>query len=61
MITSGPSPLMSVRETAEHLRLSVPTLYRLIRRGEIPAVRVGGQLRVDRDELDNYIYGEEQP
>ncbi len=39
--------------------VSRSTAYRLIERGELPAVRVGGQLRVDRDELREYIYGEE--
>ncbi len=34
-------------------------MYRLIRSGQVPAVRVGGQLRVDRDELREYIYREE--
>lgn len=56
-----PSPqLLSAREAAAQLRVTVDTLYRLIRSGEVPAVRVGGQIRIDRDELRQYIYGEEQ-
>jgi excisionase family DNA binding protein len=48
--------LLSVQEAAAHLRISKATAYRLIAAGEVPAVRVGGQLRVDRDELREYLY-----
>ncbi len=51
--------LLSVREAAQMMGVSRGSAYRLIERGELPAVRVGGQLRVDRDELWEYIYGEE--
>jgi excisionase family DNA binding protein len=61
MTTVETPTLLSVRDVAAHLRVSRATAYRLIHAGELPAVRVGGQLRVDRDELNNYIYGEEQP
>lgn len=33
------------------LDVSRATVYRLIRKGEIPVVRVGGRLRVPVDEL----------
>ena len=51
--------MLSVDEAASILRVSRATAYRLIGSGELPAVRVGGQLRVDRGELDQYVYGEE--
>lgn len=50
--------MLSVAEAARILRVSRATAYRLIGSGELPAVRVGGSLRVDRGELDGYIYGE---
>ncbi len=53
------TPLLSVCEAAQLMGVSRGTAYRLIERGELPAVRVGGQLRVDRDELREYIYGGE--
>lgn len=50
-------PLLTVEETAERLRVSERTVRRLIGRAELPALRVGGQLRVDSGELDAWLYG----
>ena len=47
--------LLSIGETADALRVSKPTVYRLIERRELPAVRVGGQLRVDLAALQDYL------
>ncbi len=52
--------LLSVQEAAAHLRISKATTYRLIAAGELPAVRVGGQLRVDPDELRDYLYADRE-
>lgn len=42
--------LLTAAEVADQLRVSTMTIYRLIRRGELPAVRVGRNYRVrDRD------------
>jgi excisionase family DNA binding protein len=56
-------PLLSVRQVAEWLGVSEKQVYRLIYRGEIPAVRLGGRgsaLRVDPDELEAWLYGQPQ-
>ena len=42
-----PEPLLSVQQTAEKLNLSTRTVYRLIEDGELPALKVGGSVRVD--------------
>jgi putative molybdopterin biosynthesis protein len=47
--------LLSVAETAQLLRVSRATAYRLIDRGDLPAHRVGGSLRIDRDELREWL------
>lgn len=47
--------LLTVAEVAEMLRVSTMTVYRLIRTGELPAVRVGRNYRVRRAELDSYL------
>lgn len=49
--TTRASGWLSVNRTAELLDVSRATVYRLIRRGEIPVVRIGGRLRVPIDEL----------
>ncbi len=43
--------LLTAAEVADQLRISTMTVYRLIRRGELPAVRVGRNYRVRESEL----------
>ena len=47
--------LMSPLEVAKHIGLSRDTVYTLIRRGEIPSVRLGGSIRVPADQLRETI------
>ena len=47
--------LLTAGEVAETLRVSTMTIYRLIRRGELPAVRVGRNYRVRVSDLDRYL------
>jgi excisionase family DNA binding protein len=47
--------LLTAAEVAEQLRVSTMTIYRLIRRGELPAVRVGRNYRVREADLDAYL------
>jgi excisionase family DNA binding protein len=45
---------LTVEETGHRLAVSVRTVRRLIRAG-LPAHRVGGQVRIDVDELEEWI------
>jgi excisionase family DNA binding protein len=47
--------LLTLRELAEYLRVSMRTAYQLASDGEIPAVKVGGQWRIPRAELDQRL------
>jgi excisionase family DNA binding protein len=47
--------LLTAHEVADQLRVSTMTIYRLIRRGELPAVRVGRNYRVRESELETYL------
>ena len=51
--------MLTPAEVAVELRVSAPTVYRVISRGELKAVRVGGQLRVDRDDLERFLQASE--
>ena len=53
----GPN-LMTVKETAEYLRIPLPTVYYLVQRGQLPAVQIGGRWRVKKDSLDRDILHE---
>lgn len=46
---------MTVKETAEYLRIPLPTVYYLVQRGQLPAIQIGGRWRVKRDALDRDI------
>lgn len=43
---------ISVRECSSYLGLHGKSVYRLIDKGEIPASRVGGSVRVDLKKLE---------
>lgn len=47
--------LLTVKETAEYLRIPVPTVYYLVQRGQLPAVQIGGRWRVKKDALDRDV------
>lgn len=47
--------LLTAAEVADQLRVSTMTVYRLIRSGELPAVRVGRNYRVAAEALDEYL------
>ena len=47
--------LLTVKETAEYLRIPLPTVYYLIQRGKIPAIQIGGRWRIKKSTLDRDI------
>jgi excisionase family DNA binding protein len=47
--------LMTVKEVAEYLKVNKRTIYRLLRRGAIPAAQIGHQWRFDRETVDDWI------
>ena len=49
--------LLTVAEVAERLRVSTMTVYRLIQREELPALRIGRSYRIDQDDLQSYLSG----
>lgn len=42
---------MNVQEVAEVLRVHVSTVYELVTSGALPARKLGGTIRIDRDQL----------
>ncbi|MEA3489004.1 MAG: helix-turn-helix domain-containing protein [Candidatus Omnitrophota bacterium] len=47
--------IMTAKEAAKYLGLHLVTVYRLIKSGELPCFRVGGQWRFKKDLLDEWI------
>ncbi len=46
---------MTTDDVLGYLRINARTVYRLIKNGEIPAVRIGRQWRVRRRDLDSWL------
>jgi excisionase family DNA binding protein len=46
---------LTVTEVARMLRLSRSTTYALVRRGQLPAIRVGDSIRVPVAALEEYL------
>jgi excisionase family DNA binding protein len=46
---------IGVREVADYLGISKRTAYSLVARGDIPSVRVGGQHRIPRSQLERHL------
>jgi len=56
MVESVAAPqVLTVREAAEHLRLARNSVYAAIRRGDLPAVRIGKRLLIPRPALDRLL------
>jgi len=47
--------LMTVKEVAEYLRLDEHTVYRMARKGEIPAYKVAEQWRFKKGLLEKWL------
>ena len=46
---------LRVKEAAENLKIGASKTYQLIASGELPAVRIGGSVRVPVDELKAWV------
>jgi len=46
---------LTTEEVLSYLKITPRTIYRLIRTGELPAVRIGRQWRFRRADLDRWV------
>lgn len=47
--------IMTPKEAAKYLGFHLVTIYRLLKKSEIPATKIGGQWRFKKDILDNWL------
>jgi excisionase family DNA binding protein len=52
---AAPSRIMTVAETAQYLQVHRSTLYKLLRRHQIPAFKIGADYRFDRDAIEKWM------
>ena len=50
-----PRRIMTAPEVAEYLRIHLSTLYKLVRKHQIPAFKMGTEIRFDRDVIEKWI------
>jgi len=53
--------ILTLIQAAEMLQISERTLQRIVKKGEVPGIQVGGQWRFDRDQLLELVRGEWSP
>jgi excisionase family DNA binding protein len=51
----APGGLQTVSEVAATMRVSNMTVYRLIKNGELPAMRVGKNYRIRETDVERYL------
>ena len=51
----GRPGFLTVAEVAKLMRVSTMTVYRLIKSGDLAAVRVGKSYRIREDDVDRYL------
>ncbi len=51
---AGPVKVMTVRELSAYLRVHPSTVYRLVRRNQIPAFHIGSDWRFNIEAIDRW-------
>ena len=54
-MTDKEGKLMTVKEMAKYLRLDQHTVYRMARKGEIPAFKITGQWRFKKELIEKWL------
>jgi len=49
------TPMMSTQEISHYLGVHEMTVYRWLKKGILPGVKVGGRWRSKKDVLDNFL------
>ena len=51
----GFSEIMTLEETARYLKIGKSTLYKMARKGKIPAVKIANQWRFIKEDIDKWL------
>jgi excisionase family DNA binding protein len=52
--------LMTIKELERYLRFTRKTIYRLLKQGDIPAVKIGNKWRFDKARIDRWLHHDMQ-
>ncbi len=53
--------LLTIKEASEYLGISVKGIYNMVNRRQIPFIKIGGRLRFDKIDLDNWVEKQKIP
>ena len=53
--TAAPNQIMTVTEVAQYLQVHPSTLYKLVRRHQIPAFKIGSDYRFERGAIAKWM------
>jgi excisionase family DNA binding protein len=48
--------LMTIEELEQYLRFTRKTIYKLLKKGSIPAIKIGNKWRFDKELIDNWLH-----
>jgi len=51
----GFGEIMTLEETAKYLKIGKSTLYKMARKGKIPAVKIANQWRFIKEDIDKWL------
>ncbi len=52
--------ILTVKELAKYIKLTTVTIYKYVKVGAIPAQKIGGVWRFDKDQIDELMKSEEE-
>ncbi len=54
-MVEGLSEIMTLEETAKYLKIGKSTLYKMVREGKIPAVKIANQWRFRKEDINKWF------
>jgi excisionase family DNA binding protein len=47
--------LLTINELSRYLKISKPTLYKMVEKGKIPALKIANQWRFKKEDINRWI------
>jgi excisionase family DNA binding protein len=47
--------ILTLEELAQYLKISKPTLYKMVENGKIPALKLANQWRFKKEDIDKWL------
>jgi excisionase family DNA binding protein len=47
--------LLTLKELSKYLKISKPTIYKMVEQGKIPALKIANQWRFKKGDIDSWV------